>query len=72
MFDFRLNVIMTSIESEKINVILTRIVSPTEFWIKIQSNDDSHESCPHSDADIDKQRTHRDYLQRIKGTKCIF
>lgn len=70
IFVVGLNLIMTSIGSERINVTLTRIVSPTEFWIKIKTGDGRHES--YSDIDFDQQKTHRDYLRWIKGTECIF
>lgn len=63
---------MTSSEPERINVILTRIVSSTEFWIKIQTDDDCHESYPYSDTNFDEQKTYSDYLRWIKGTECNF
>lgn len=55
-----------SVKTQKINVILTRIFSPTEFWIKIPTVDHSDESLCGS-IDYDKQKTYRDYLHWIKG-----
>lgn len=53
-------------KTQKFNVILTRIVSPTEFWITVPT-DDSDELCPYNNTDFSKQKTYREYLQWIKG-----
>lgn len=52
--------------SKRVNVILTRIISPTEFWITIPT-DDRNEQCPYNNTDFDQQKTYREYLQWIKG-----
>lgn len=52
----------------RVTVILTRIVSPTEFWFTKPTTDDhSDEPCPYSNTDFNKQKTYRQYLQWIKG-----
>lgn len=57
-----------SIETQKINVILTRICSPTEFWFKIPAVNHREISSPmHSSIDYGKQNTHGEYLRWIKG-----
>lgn len=54
-------------KTQRVIVQLTRIDSPTEFWIKIPTNDHSLVPSTCSNADLNKQKTHYDYLRWIKG-----
>lgn len=58
-------------KTQKVNVILTRIISPTEFWITIPTDEHSNEVCPYNNADFNKQKTYREYLQWIKGKRIL-
>lgn len=55
-------------ELQRVDVILTRIISPTEFWITIPTDDRNNEPCPYNTTDFSKQKTYRKYLKWIKGT----
>lgn len=50
----------------KIDVILARISSPTEFWIKIADHCDNGAFSSNNNNN-GKQQTYRDYLRWIKG-----
>lgn len=62
-----LDLVTMSEKTERINVIVTRVISPVEFWIKIPTGDYKNESSPLSNTNIENQKTYSDYLRWIKG-----
>lgn len=54
-------------KTQRINIILTRTVSPTEFWVKTPTDDHSHEPSSYSNTNFNKQKTYHDYLRWKKG-----
>ena len=55
-------------KTERINVNITRIISPTKFWLKIQTDDYNNEFNRHVYSRADEQNTNEyGNLSWIKG-----
>lgn len=60
------------IKTERINVNITRIVSPTEFWLRLQTDKCNNEPYPFVAGTADEQEAHGDNLRWIKGIETLF
>lgn len=56
-------------KTERINVTITRIISPAKFWIRLQTDDNNEQNTSQLDSGVYDQNTNEtgDNLGWVKG-----